>query len=110
MDRVFEQVLRDGIEALALAVDEPAIGRLVRFADRLTTWNRKVNLTAITDPAEMAEKHFLDSLVLLPSLEGRTDAARRRQRRRASRAWRWPAPGRTCRSPAATRSARRWPS
>jgi 16S rRNA (guanine527-N7)-methyltransferase len=71
MDRVFEQVLRGGIEALGLAVDEPAIGRLVRFADRLTAWNRKVNLTAITDPAEMAEKHFLDSLVLLPSLEGR---------------------------------------
>ena len=71
MDRVFEQVLRSGIEALALAVDEPSIARLVQFADRLTAWNRKVNLTAITDPAEMAEKHFLDSLVLLPALEGR---------------------------------------
>ncbi len=71
MDRVFEQVLRQGIEALALTVDEPAIARLVRFAQRLATWNRKVNLTAITDPAEMAEKHFLDSLVLLPALEGR---------------------------------------
>jgi 16S rRNA (guanine527-N7)-methyltransferase len=72
MDQVFEQVLRRGIEALSLAVDEPAIARLVHFAERLTAWNRKVNLTAITDPAEMAEKHFLDSLVLLPSLEGRT--------------------------------------
>jgi 16S rRNA (guanine527-N7)-methyltransferase len=72
MDRVFEQVLRSGIEALALPVDEPAIGRLVRFAERLTAWNLKVNLTAITEPAEMAEKHFLDSLVLLPALVGRT--------------------------------------
>ena len=54
MDRVFLRVLRSGIEALALAVDEPAIGRLVRFAERLTAWNRKMNLTAITDPAEMA--------------------------------------------------------
>jgi 16S rRNA (guanine527-N7)-methyltransferase len=72
MDRVFEQVLRSGIEALSLAVDEAAIARLVLFAERLTTWSRKVNLTAITDPAEMAEKHFLDSLVLLPALEGRT--------------------------------------
>jgi 16S rRNA (guanine527-N7)-methyltransferase len=71
MDQVFEQVLRGGIEALALDVDEPSIARLVLFADRLTSWNRKVNLTAITDPAEMAEKHFLDSLVLLPALEGR---------------------------------------
>src|SRR5512137_1386192 len=72
MDRVCEQRLRGGIEALSLDVDEAAIGRLVLFAQRLTAWNRKVNLTAITDPAEMAEKHFLDSLVLLPALEGRT--------------------------------------
>jgi 16S rRNA (guanine527-N7)-methyltransferase len=72
MDRVFERVLRSGIASLALPVDEPAIGRLIRFAERLSAWNLKVNLTAITDPAEMAEKHFLDSLVLLPALEGRT--------------------------------------
>jgi 16S rRNA (guanine527-N7)-methyltransferase len=71
MDRVFERVLRSGIEALALEVDEPSVARLVLFAERLTAWNRKVNLTAITEPAEMAEKHFLDSLVLLPALEGR---------------------------------------
>jgi 16S rRNA (guanine527-N7)-methyltransferase len=71
MDRIFEQVLRDGIEALALVVDEPSIARLVLFADRLTAWNRKVNLTAITEADEMAEKHFLDSLVLLPALEER---------------------------------------
>jgi 16S rRNA (guanine527-N7)-methyltransferase len=71
MDRVFEQVLRSGIEALALPVDEAAVALLVRFAERLVTWNRKLNLTAITEPAEMAEKHFLDSLVLLPALHGR---------------------------------------
>jgi len=71
MDRVFEQVLRSGVVALGLSVDEPAIARLIRFGERLVAWNRKVNLTAITDPAEMAEKHFLDSLVLLPALEGR---------------------------------------
>ena len=71
MDRIFEQVLRSGIETLALSVDEPSIARLVQFAERLAAWNRKVNLTAITEPAEMAEKHFLDSLVLLPALEGR---------------------------------------
>jgi 16S rRNA (guanine527-N7)-methyltransferase len=71
MDRVFEEVLRAGVVALALPVDEAAVARLVLFAERLVTWNRKVNLTAITEPREMAEKHFLDSLVLLPSLLGR---------------------------------------
>lgn len=71
MDRIFEEVLRAGVEALALPVDDAAVARLVRFAERLVTWNRKVNLTAITEPREMAEKHFLDSLVLLPALAGR---------------------------------------
>jgi 16S rRNA (guanine527-N7)-methyltransferase len=71
MDVAFEEVLRAGVVAMALPVDEAALGRLVLFAERLVTWNRKVNLTAITAPAEMAEKHFLDSLVLLPALVGR---------------------------------------
>jgi len=72
MDRAFEELLRAGVEALGLPVDEAAIGRLVRYGDRLLAWNRKVNLTAITEPREVAEKHFLDSLVLLPAVAGRT--------------------------------------
>jgi 16S rRNA (guanine527-N7)-methyltransferase len=72
MDQAFEEVLRAGIASLSLPVDDEAVALLVRFADRLVAWNRKVNLTAITSPREMAEKHFLDSLVLLPSLAGRS--------------------------------------
>jgi len=71
MDRSFEEVLRAGVGALGLPVDDAAVARLVQFAELLVTWNRKVNLTAITEPREMAEKHFLDSLVLLPALAGR---------------------------------------
>lgn len=71
MDGIFGEVLRAGVLALGLPVDEAALGRLGVFAERLVAWNRKVNLTAITEPREMAEKHFLDSLVLLPALAGR---------------------------------------
>jgi 16S rRNA (guanine527-N7)-methyltransferase len=73
VDRAFHDALRRGIEALALPVDGEALERLERFADRLVAWNRKVNLTALRDPAEIAEKHLVDSLVLLPALaEART--------------------------------------
>jgi 16S rRNA (guanine527-N7)-methyltransferase len=70
MDRAFHDTLATGLETLGLAplVDAAARDRLERYADRLLAWNRKVNLTAITDPAEVAEKHLVDSLVLLPLL------------------------------------------
>ena len=68
MDPSFDEALRRGIADLGLAVDEPALGRLRHFADRLLAWNARMNLTAVRDPVELAEKHFVDSLALLPHL------------------------------------------
>ena len=37
----------------------------------LVEWNTRMNLTALTEPAEVAEKHFADSLLpmaLVPEL------------------------------------------
>ncbi len=68
MDARVRETLHRGIEALSLPVPQAALPRLERFADRLLAWNRRVNLTAITDPAELAEKHLVDSLALLPLL------------------------------------------
>jgi 16S rRNA (guanine527-N7)-methyltransferase len=68
MDPSFREALAGGAEALGLALSPEAFQLLERFADRLLAWNRKVNLTAITAPGEVAEKHLLDSLVLLRSL------------------------------------------
>ena len=36
----------------------------------LAEWNRRFNLTAITEPAEIVDKHLLDSLAVLPQLRG----------------------------------------
>jgi 16S rRNA (guanine(527)-N(7))-methyltransferase RsmG len=36
-----------------------------RYAELLVDWNTRMNLTAITEPGEIAVKHFLDSLLLL---------------------------------------------
>lgn len=35
------------------------------YLELLLEWNEKINLTAITDPSEVVEKHFVDSLTLL---------------------------------------------
>ena len=34
------------------------------YAELLVSWNEKINLTAITDPFGITEKHFLDSLAV----------------------------------------------
>jgi 16S rRNA (guanine527-N7)-methyltransferase len=70
MDRSFQETLRGGAAALGIELTPAELSLLERFADRLLAWNRKVNLTAITAPGEVAEKHLLDSLVLLRSLGG----------------------------------------
>lgn len=53
-----------------LAVDAGACERLLSFLDELLRWNRRVNLTAISDRSEAIEKHLVDSLTLLPLLSG----------------------------------------
>jgi 16S rRNA (guanine527-N7)-methyltransferase len=70
MDAPFRKTLEQGARALGLALQDDASEKLEQYADRLLTWNRKVNLTAITDPAELAEKHLVDSLALVPDAPG----------------------------------------
>jgi 16S rRNA (guanine527-N7)-methyltransferase len=70
LDETFREALARGLEGLGLEVPPSAPGLLERYADRLLAWNRKLNLTAITAPVEVAEKHLVDSLRLLPALGG----------------------------------------
>jgi len=42
------------------------------YAAELATWNERLNLTAITDPASIEAKHFLDSLSCLLALKPRS--------------------------------------
>lgn len=43
---------------------------LMRHAELLQHWNRRLNLTAITDPAGVVVQHFLDSLAVAPWVRG----------------------------------------
>jgi 16S rRNA (guanine527-N7)-methyltransferase len=62
--------LASGIAALGLVVDVPAQERLLRFLDLLVKWNRVHNLTAVREPERMIAQHLLDSLSILPQLNG----------------------------------------
>ena len=58
--------LVDGAVSVGAAVNEAQAAQLIRFLGLLLDWNRKVNLTAITDPAEAVEHHLLDALAAAP--------------------------------------------
>ena len=61
--------LRDILKAALPQADERALERFEIYHRLLSEWNEKMNLTAITDPREVAEKHFADSLAALPWLK-----------------------------------------
>jgi len=58
-----ETLLRNGLDAWGL--DSGAVPALTRYAELLLEKNKVMNLTAITDPDQVATLHFLDSLALL---------------------------------------------
>ena len=51
-----------GAAALGLALDAAQRAQFVHLRALLLDWNTRVNLTAITDPAEVVTRHFLDAL------------------------------------------------
>ena len=60
---MMEAILREGLSALSLPGS--GVPALLRYAELLAEKNKVMNLTAITDPAEVARLHFLDSAALL---------------------------------------------
>jgi 16S rRNA (guanine527-N7)-methyltransferase len=53
---------------MGIEVSDSQMAHLIRFAQMLIEWNRRINLTAITDPREVAVKHFLDAMAVLPHI------------------------------------------
>ena len=60
---MMEQRLQTGLTALGLSTE--GIPALLRYGELLVETNKVMNLTAITDPEEIASLHFLDSAALL---------------------------------------------
>ena len=61
--------MRDILKGVLPQADETALDRFEIYHRLLAEWNERMNLTAITDPVEVAEKHFADSLAALPYLK-----------------------------------------
>lgn len=63
-------LVRGGAQ-LGFAMDAAGVERLLVYLAELMKWSRRVNLIARDTPeAQVVETHFLDSLTLLPFLDG----------------------------------------
>ena len=58
----WEDIIIRGARIFDVQIGSKEAGQFSTHAGELIKWNSKINLTAITDPLEVAVKHFLDSL------------------------------------------------
>jgi 16S rRNA (guanine527-N7)-methyltransferase len=66
--RPLEVPLREGVQALGLALSDAQIAQLLDYLDLIQKWTKVYNLTAVRDPAEMLTHHLLDSLAVIAPL------------------------------------------
>ena len=61
--------LHEVVSLLQIEVSPEQVDKIANFDDFLFDYNKKINLTRIVDPLEVAVKHFGDSLTLLSQKE-----------------------------------------
>lgn len=60
-----------GLQSLGLQPDQQPCNDYIRYVELLHKWNQAYNLTALKQPEQMLSRHVLDSLSVLPFIEGK---------------------------------------
>jgi 16S rRNA (guanine527-N7)-methyltransferase len=66
MTAEWQNMIAEGAKVLGIHIEKENIGQFAVHAAELLRWNKRTNLTAITVPAEIAVKHFVDSIAPAP--------------------------------------------
>lgn len=64
-----KKTLEEGFTLLGITPPEGAIDKLISYYEMLVEQNEVMNLTAITEPIEVAKLHFLDSAAILAHVD-----------------------------------------
>ncbi len=64
----WKKLIVDGALRMGIDLSGEHTAAFARHAAELMQWNRKTNLTAITDPKAVALKHFVDCLAPVPKI------------------------------------------
>ena len=60
-----KDILAQGLTQMGITPPPGAVDKLYQYSDLLLEQNKVMNLTAITEPEEVARLHFLDSAAIL---------------------------------------------
>jgi len=63
------EILITGVKKMGLPLSRRQLEQFGIYYQELVNWNRRVNLTSVTDFEGVQVKHFLDSLTVMPLLE-----------------------------------------
>ncbi len=65
MDKiVFFEILKAQANKIDIKLKENELEKFYSYMKSLIEWNKKINLTAITEPEDIIRKHFIDSLTI----------------------------------------------
>ena len=65
-----QQILQEGLQELNISADEHKLESLLAFIKLIEKWNKAYNLTAVRKPEDMARLHILDSMAVMPFIQG----------------------------------------
>ena len=68
MNTQIKELLMSCGHHLGIELTSNQLGKFGEFATELKKWNRKINLTSITDDRDIVLKHFADSLLLMKAI------------------------------------------
>jgi 16S rRNA (guanine527-N7)-methyltransferase len=66
MDKNFDKLILEGAKEFGVNLDSGMLAQFNTYKDTLKEWNKRINLTAIEEDTDIAIKHFIDSLTIIP--------------------------------------------
>lgn len=63
------EFLKNRMKNIGIEIDDEQTDKFLLFYDILLEWNKVMNLTAITDYKDVVDKHFVDSVSLIKTID-----------------------------------------
>ncbi|MBQ9737037.1 MAG: 16S rRNA (guanine(527)-N(7))-methyltransferase RsmG [Clostridia bacterium] len=64
-----KEILKKGLKEWGYEISSEVEDKFFKYSNSLIEWNKKINLTALTEPKDISIKHFLDSVSLIFNME-----------------------------------------